>query len=170
MTAGGKNVAPAVLEDRLRAHALVDQCLVVGDGQPFIGALVTIDRETFPAWAEQHGKSGDVADLVDDPDLVAAVQEAVDDANKAVSKAESIRKFTILPDEWTEEGGQLTPSLKLKRNVVVRDRAGRDRGALPRLTPSTARPTGERAQPGSRPCPTSHFGWCAGHFRVVCAV
>ena len=121
VTAGGKNVAPAVLEDRLRAHALVDQCLVVGDGQPFIGALVTIDRETFPAWAEQHGKSGDVADLVDDPELVAAVQEAVDDANKAVSKAESIRKFTILPGEWTEEGGQLTPSLKLKRNVVVRD-------------------------------------------------
>ncbi|CUR60170.1 putative long-chain-fatty-acid--CoA ligase [metagenome] len=121
VTAGGKNVAPAVLEDRLRAHALVDQCLVVGDGQPFIGALVTIDRETFPAWAAQHGKTGDVADLVDDPDLVAAVQEAVDDANKAVSKAESIRKFTILPGEWSEEGGQLTPSLKLKRNVVVRE-------------------------------------------------
>ena len=121
VTAGGKNVAPAVLEDRLRAHALVDQCLVVGDGQPFIGALVTIDRETFPAWAEQHGKTGEVADLVDDPDLVAAVQDAVDDANKAVSKAESIRKFTILPGEWNEEGGQLTPSLKLKRNVVVRE-------------------------------------------------
>jgi long-chain acyl-CoA synthetase len=121
VTAGGKNVAPAVLEDRLRAHALVDQCLVVGDGQPFIGALVTIDRETFPAWAEQHGKTGEVADLIDDPDLVAAVQDAVDDANKAVSKAESIRKFTILPGEWSEEGGQLTPSLKLKRNVVVRE-------------------------------------------------
>ncbi|GAA1920486.1 AMP-dependent synthetase/ligase [Nocardioides hwasunensis] len=120
VTAGGKNVAPAVLEDRLRAHALVDQCLVVGDGQPFIGALVTIDRETFPQWAEQHGKSGDIADLVEDPDLVAAVQEAVDEANKAVSKAEAIRKFTILADEWTEEGGQLTPSMKLKRNVVVR--------------------------------------------------
>ena len=69
VTAGGKNVAPAVLEDRLRGHALVDQCLVVGDGQPFIGALVTIDRETFPGWAEQHGKSGDVGDLLDDPDL-----------------------------------------------------------------------------------------------------
>jgi long-chain acyl-CoA synthetase len=121
VTAGGKNVAPAVLEDRLRAHALVDQCLVVGDGQPFIGALVTIDRETFPAWAEQHGKSADVADLIDDADLVAVVQEAVDDANKAVSKAESIRKFTILPGEWTEEGGQLTPSLKLKRRVVMRE-------------------------------------------------
>lgn len=121
VTAGGKNVAPAVLEDRLRAHALVDQCLVVGDGQPFIGALVTIDRETFPAWAEQRGKGDDLARLLHDPDLLAAVQEAVDEANKAVSKAEAIRKFTILPGEWTEEGGQLTPSLKLKRRVVMRE-------------------------------------------------
>lgn len=121
VTAGGKNVAPAVLEDRLRAHALIDQCLVVGDGQPFIGALVTIDRETFPAWAEQHGKSADVTALLNDPDLVAEVQDAVDEANKAVSKAESIRKFTILAGEWTEEGGQLTPSLKLKRRVVMRE-------------------------------------------------
>jgi len=121
VTAGGKNVAPAVLEDRLRAHALVDQCMVVGDGQPFIAALVTIDRESFPAWAEAHGKSADVADNLDDPDLRAEVQAAVEEANKAVSKAESIRKFTILPDEWTEEGGQLTPSLKLKRNVVMRE-------------------------------------------------
>lgn len=121
VTAGGKNVAPAVLEDRLRAHALVDQCLVVGDGQPFIGALVTIDRETFPEWAEQHGKTSDLDANLDDPDLVAAVQDAVDEANKAVSKAESIRKFRILPGEWTEEGGQLTPSLKLKRRVVMRE-------------------------------------------------
>ena len=121
VTAGGKNVAPAVLEDRLRAHALVDQCLVVGDGQPFIGALVTIDSESYAAWAEEHGKPTDVAEAVEDTDLVAAVQTAVDDANKAVSKAEAIRKFTILPGEWTEEGGQLTPSLKLKRNVVVRE-------------------------------------------------
>ena len=120
VTAGGKNVAPAVLEDRLRAHILIDQCLVVGDGQPYIGALVTLDRETLPGWAEQNGKSDDLKHLLRDPDLVAAVQDAVDDANRAVSKAESIRKFTILADEWTEEGGQLTPSLKLKRNVVMR--------------------------------------------------
>jgi long-chain acyl-CoA synthetase len=110
-----------VLEDRLRAHALVDQCIVVGDGQPFIAALVTIDPEAFPAWAEAHGKSGGIADNVDDPDLLAVVEAAVEDANKAVSKAESIRKFRILPDQWTEEGGQLTPSLKLKRNVVMRE-------------------------------------------------
>jgi long-chain acyl-CoA synthetase len=121
VTAGGKNVAPAVLEDRLRGHLLVDQCIVVGDGQPFIAALVTLDRDSVPLWAEQHGKSRNIADLVDDPDLRAEVEAAVEDANKAVSKAESIRKFTILADEWTEEGGQLTPSLKLKRNVVMRE-------------------------------------------------
>lgn len=121
VTAGGKNVAPAVLEDRVRSAALVSQCLVVGDGQPFIGALVTIDEEAFPAWADQHGKSGTIADLVEDEDLRAAIQTAVDEANKAVSKAESIRKFTILPYDWTEEAGQVTPSLKLKRNVVMRE-------------------------------------------------
>ncbi|MGD9959678.1 AMP-dependent synthetase/ligase [Nocardioides sp.] len=120
VTAGGKNVAPAVLEDRLRAHALVSQCIVVGDGQPYIAALVTIDPDAFPAWAEAHGKSGSIADLVDDPDLRAEIESAVEDANKAVSKAESIRKFTILPMDWTEETGELTPSLKLKRNVVMR--------------------------------------------------
>ena len=121
VTAGGKNVAPAVLEDRLRAHLLVDQCMVVGDGQPFIAAVITLDPEAVPAWAEAHQKTGSVADLVDDPDLRAEIQTAVDEANKAVSKAESIRKFAILPDSWTEEGGQLTPSLKLKRNVVMRE-------------------------------------------------
>lgn len=121
VTAGGKNVAPAVLEDRVRAHALVDQCLVVGDGQPFIAALVTLDRDALSAWAGQHGKSDKVEQLVDDPDLRAEVEAAVEDANKAVSKAESIRKFRVLADEWTEEGGQLTPSLKLKRNVVLRE-------------------------------------------------
>ncbi len=121
VTAGGKNVAPAVLEDRLRAHVLVDQCIVVGDGQPFIGALVTVDPEALPTWAEANGKSGDIEDLTEDDDLRAVIQSAVDDANKAVSKAESIRKFVILADSWTEEGGQLTPSLKLKRNVVMRE-------------------------------------------------
>jgi long-chain acyl-CoA synthetase len=121
VTAGGKNVAPAILEDRLRAHHLVDQCMVVGDGQPFIGALVTIDREMLPVWAEQHHKQGDAFTLLEDPDLRAEIEHAVEDANKAVSKAESIRKFAILTDEWTEEGGHLTPSLKLKRNVVMRE-------------------------------------------------
>jgi long-chain acyl-CoA synthetase len=121
VTAGGKNVAPSVLEDRVRAHPLVSQCLVVGDGQPFIAALVTIDPEAFPDWAEAHDKTGDVAANTTDPDLRGEVQRAVDEANAAVSRAESIRKFVILPGDWTEEGGQLTPSLKLKRNVVVRE-------------------------------------------------
>ncbi|WP_121252489.1 AMP-dependent synthetase/ligase [Nocardioides ferulae] len=121
VTAGGKNVAPAVLEDRLRAHALVDQCMVVGDGRPFIAALVTLDAEVLPVWAEANGKSGALDRLVDDPDLLAEIEAAVEDANKAVSKAESIRKFRIVEAAWTEEGGQLTPSLKLKRNVVMRE-------------------------------------------------
>jgi long-chain acyl-CoA synthetase len=119
VTAGGKNVVPSVLEDRVRAHPLVSQCLVVGDGRPFIGALIAIDSETFPHWAAAHGKRGDVAAMVDDPDLREEIQRAVDEANAAVSRAESIRKFVILPGDWTEEAGQLTPSLKLKRNVVV---------------------------------------------------
>ncbi|QCX27145.1 AMP-dependent synthetase/ligase [Nocardioides jishulii] len=121
VTAGGKNVAPAVLEDRLRGHLLIDQCMVVGDGQPFIGALITLDEETLPGWAELNGKSGSVAELMFDDDLRAEIDAAVEEANKAVSRAESIRKYTILPSSWSEEGGQLTPSLKLRRNVVMRE-------------------------------------------------
>jgi long-chain acyl-CoA synthetase len=123
VTAGGKNVAPAVLEDRVRAHWLVSQCLVVGDRQPFVAALITVDPESFPMWLEQAGRPADtqMADVVDDPALHVVIQEAIDDANKAVSKAESIRKFTILPFDWTEATGQLTPSLKLKRNVVQKE-------------------------------------------------
>jgi long-chain acyl-CoA synthetase len=121
VTAAGKNVAPAVLEDRVRAHWLISQCLVVGDQQPFIAALITIDPESFPAWRDKAGKGANATlpDLVDDPDLHAEVQRAVDDANKAVSRAEAIKKFTILPEDWTEATGQLTPSLKLKRSVVL---------------------------------------------------
>ncbi len=121
VTAGGKNVAPAALEDRLRAHALVSQCMVVGDGRPFIAALVTLDEEAVATWATAHGKSPVPADLVDDPDLRHEIDAAVEDANKAVSKAESIRRYAVLPTDWTEEGGQLTPSLKLKRVVVMRE-------------------------------------------------
>lgn len=123
VTAGGKNVAPAVLEDRLRANALVSQCIVVGDAKPFIGCLVTIDPDVFPGWKERNGKPADatVADLRDDPDLMKEIQDAVDDANKAVSKAESIRKFRILDRDFTEEGGELTPTLKLKRAVILKE-------------------------------------------------
>ncbi|MEI6362109.1 MAG: AMP-dependent synthetase/ligase [Actinomycetes bacterium] len=123
VTAAGKNVAPAVLEDRLRGNWLVSQCMVVGDNKPFIAALVTIDPESFPAWVKQNNKPANstVADMVDDPGLNAAIQLAVDDANKAVSHAEAIKKFKILTVDWTEEGGQITPSLKLKRNVVMNE-------------------------------------------------
>ncbi len=119
VTAGGKNVAPAVLEDRLRSHPLISQCMVVGDKQPFIAALITLDTEAIAAWSGGNGKSADPAQLTQDPALLAEIQSAVDEANKAVSKAEAIRKFTVLGKDWTEEGGQLTPSLKLKRSVVM---------------------------------------------------
>ncbi len=123
VTAGGKNVAPTVLEDRVRSHWLVSQCLVVGDRQPFIAALVTIDLDSWPAWLERNNKptSTPVADLIHDDTLRARIQDAIDDANKAVSHAESIRKFEILPNDWTEDGGELTPSLKLKRSVVHKE-------------------------------------------------
>ncbi len=124
VTAGGKNVAPAVLEDRLRAHRLVSQCMVVGDAQPYIACLITLDEEALPAWLEQQGKPAlSVAEAAEDPDVIAEIQLAVDDANKAVSKAEAIKKFKILPAEWTEESGALTPSMKLKRGVVMKEHA-----------------------------------------------
>ena len=122
VTAGGKNVAPAVLEDRLRAHPLVSQCIVVGDQKPFIAALLTLDAEMYPVWAKNNG----IPDVTfeqarTDQTVLAELQKAVDDANKAVSKAESIRKFAVLDGDFTEENGYLTPSLKLKRNIVMKD-------------------------------------------------
>jgi long-chain acyl-CoA synthetase len=117
VTAGGKNVAPAVLEDRLRAHPLVSQCMVIGDAKPFISVLVTLDAETVHEWARRNGK-GSVADITTDPDLVTQIESAVASANKAVSKAESIRQYRILPGDFTIEGGELTPTLKVKRSFV----------------------------------------------------
>ncbi|MYS22599.1 long-chain acyl-CoA synthetase [Streptomyces sp. DvalAA-14] len=122
VTAGGKNVAPALIEDRIRAEHLIAECMVVGDGRPFVAALITLDEEFLPRWAEQHGKAGrTVADLATDADLLAAVQAAVDLGNASVSRAESVRAFRILPVQFTEQSGHLTPSLKLKRNVVAAD-------------------------------------------------
>jgi long-chain acyl-CoA synthetase len=124
VTAAGKNVAPAVLEDRLRANPVISQAIVVGDNKPFIAALITIDEEQLPTWAEANGKAGKkLSELIDDPELHAEVEKAVNEANKAVSRAESIRKWTILPQDLTIEGGELTPTLKVKRNVV-HDRYG----------------------------------------------
>ncbi len=123
VTAGGKNVAPAVLEDRLRAHPLISQCMVVGDNRPFIGCLITLDPEALEHWKSQHGKPADAtpADLAEDPDLLADLQAAVDDANKAVSRAESIRKFRVLGVDFTTDNGYITPSLKVKRSLVAKD-------------------------------------------------
>ncbi|MDF3340893.1 long-chain fatty acid--CoA ligase [Mycolicibacterium septicum] len=121
VTAGGKNVAPALLEDRLRAHPLISQAMAVGDQQPFIAALITIDPEAFPGWKQRNGKDAgaSVGDLSDDPDLLAEIDLAVKEANQAVSHAESIRKFRILPVDFTEDTGELTPTLKVKRKVVA---------------------------------------------------
>ncbi|WP_204802589.1 AMP-dependent synthetase/ligase [Mycobacterium riyadhense] len=121
VTAGGKNVAPAVLEDQLRAHPLISQAMVVGDNKPFIGALITIDPEAFDGWKQRNSKttSASVSELATDPDLVAEVDAAVKHANLQVSHAESIRKFRILPVDFTENTGELTPTMKVKRNVVA---------------------------------------------------
>ena len=126
VTAGGKNVAPAVLEDRLRTHALISQCMVVGDGRPYIAALVTVDAEALGPWKERHGKpaGAGVAELKDDPSLLAEIQAAVDDANSAVSRAESIRRFRVLDVDFTQEQGQLSAKLGLRRAVIAKEFAG----------------------------------------------
>ena len=123
VTAGGKNVAPAVLEDRLRAHKLISQCIVVGDQRPFIAALVTLDEEALPAWLRSKGKDESLTptQLREDADLLAELDAAVAEANKAVSHAEAIKKFRVLAHDFTEENGTLTPSLKLKRAVVMKE-------------------------------------------------
>jgi len=123
VTAGGTNVAPVVLEDRIRAHPLVSQCLVVGERRPYIACLVTMDPEALEFWKQRHARpaSASPGDLADDPELIADIQLAVDEANKAVSRAESVRRFRILGRDFTEASGQLTPSAKIRRNVLARD-------------------------------------------------
>jgi long-chain acyl-CoA synthetase len=128
VTAGGKNVAPAPMEDKLRAHPLISQCMVVGDQRPFIAALITLDPEALPGWRTAHGLSEpedptSAADLLDNPDLLAELDAAVKEANTAVSQAEGIRKFSVLPHDFSEASGELTPTLKLKRNVVAESHA-----------------------------------------------
>lgn len=131
VTSGGKNVAPAVIEDRIAAHPLVGQAMVVGDGRSYVAALITIEPDYFTYWKSVNHKPADasVADLIEDPQLNAEIQVAVDDGNKAVSKAESVRRFRILTTEFSPETGHLTPSLKLKRSVIMKDFA-RDVEAL----------------------------------------
>ena len=123
VTAGGKNVSPAALEDPIRANPIVGQVVVVGDQKPFISALVTLDPEMLPTWLGNNGLAADMtlADAANNPTVRAEVQRAIDIANKGVSRAESIRKFTILDTEWTEASGHLTPKLSIKRNVILDD-------------------------------------------------
>ncbi|MEV5409210.1 long-chain fatty acid--CoA ligase [Thermopolyspora sp. NPDC052614] len=122
VTAGGKNVAPAPLEDRIRAHPLVSQAMVVGDDKPFVAALITLDLEALEQWKQANGKAdATLAELATDPAILAEMQKAVDEANRMVSKAEQIKKFAVLETDLSEETGHVTPSLKLKRNVVMRD-------------------------------------------------
>ncbi|WP_430869067.1 AMP-dependent synthetase/ligase [Demequina aurantiaca] len=124
VTAGGKNVAPALIEDRLRAYPLVSQCIVIGDGRPFIGALVTLDELALPGWLKAKGMEPmTVAQAAHDPQVRARVAKAVERANSVVSRAESVREFEILENDFTVEGGTLTPSLKVKRNQVLTDHA-----------------------------------------------
>ncbi|GGZ15604.1 AMP-dependent synthetase/ligase [Streptomyces poonensis] len=122
ITAGGKSVAPAPLENWLRAHPLISQCMVVGDGRPYIGCLFTLDAEGVNHWRRMNGKHPVPPELVaDDEELLAVLQRAVDEANKLVSRPESIRRFAVLPADLTEESGHLTPSMKIRRAAVARD-------------------------------------------------
>lgn len=123
VTAGGKNVAPAALEDPIRANPIVGQVVVVGDQKPFISALITLDSEMLPTWLANNELAADMSltDAAANPAVRAEIQRAIDIANKNVSRAESIRKFTILPTEWTEASGHLTPKMSIKRNVIMDD-------------------------------------------------
>ncbi|GAA1745147.1 long-chain fatty acid--CoA ligase [Nonomuraea bangladeshensis] len=123
VTAGGKNLAPEPLEDRLRTHPLISQVVVVGDRRPYTAALITLDAGALASWKRAAGRPGQAgpAELRDDPDLLARLQTAVDEANTMVSRAESIRRFRILPVDLTEQNGYLTPTLKVKRALVHKD-------------------------------------------------
>ncbi|MCY1675155.1 AMP-dependent synthetase/ligase [Pseudarthrobacter sp. SL88] len=123
VTAGGKNVIPALLEDQIRADALVSQVLVVGDNRPFIGALVTLDQEALPGWLQRHGLPAGTSleEAAENPVVKAAVQDLITAANGSVSQAEAIKSFRIVPADFTEASGHLTPSMKVKRAQVMKD-------------------------------------------------
>jgi len=125
VTAGGKNVAPAVLEDRLRANPIISQCVVVGDNKPYIGALVTLDQDALPQiLAATNIESAPMSDLIQNADVRALVQKAVNAANEAVSNSEAIKKFVILPEDLTIDNGYLTPKMSIRRHLIVQDFAG----------------------------------------------
>ena len=126
VTASGKNVIPAMLEDTIRANALVSQCVVVGDQRPFISALITLDEEALPGWLERHQLPAEttMGEAAEHPKVLAEIQELVDNANTTVSRAEAIKVFRIVPTDFTETTGHLTPSLKIKRAQVLKDYSG----------------------------------------------
>jgi long-chain acyl-CoA synthetase len=122
VTAGGKNVAPAVLEDRLRANPIISQCVVVGDNKPYIGALITLDQDALPQiLAANNIESAPMSDLIQNADVRALVQKAVNAANEAVSNSEAIKKFVILPEDLTIDNGYLTPKMSIRRHLIVQD-------------------------------------------------
>jgi long-chain acyl-CoA synthetase len=124
VTAAGKNVAPAPLEDRLRAHPLISQAIVVGDARPFVAAMITLDEDAMREWATEKGVAGrPMTELTERADLRALIQLAVDDANLSVSRAESIREFVVLTADLTIAGGELTPTLKVRRAIVEKQYA-----------------------------------------------
>ena len=125
VTAGGKNVAPAILEDRLRANPIISQCVVVGDNKPYIGALITLDQDALPQiLAANNIESAPMSDLIQNADVRALVQKAVNAANEAVSNSEAIKKFVILPEDLTIDNGYLTPKMSIRRHLIVQDFAG----------------------------------------------
>ncbi|MEV0639616.1 AMP-dependent synthetase/ligase [Streptomyces sp. NPDC050619] len=133
ITAGGKNVAPAPLENWLRSHPLISQCMVLGESRPYISALITLDMDGVTHWRRMNGKHAVPAELlVNDEELRAIIQRAVDEANKLVSRPESIRRFTILPVDFSERAGHVTPTMKLRREVVMRDFAAEVEGLYER--------------------------------------
>ncbi|MEG2578698.1 MAG: AMP-binding protein, partial [Glutamicibacter sp.] len=123
VTASGKNVVPALLEDQIRADALVSQCVVIGEGRSFIAALVTLDPEALPGWLARHQMDQNLSldELSTHPKVLETVQAVIDKANTSVSKAEAIKSFRVVPADFTEETGHLTPSMKIKRAVVLKD-------------------------------------------------
>jgi long-chain acyl-CoA synthetase len=119
VTAGGKNISPKILEEKLKEEPIISQAVLIGDRKPFISALITLDAGAFEIWARQNGLNRiSFSDAVDNPALIAHIQRAVDSANQLVSRAESIRKFIVLSEDFTEANGLLTPSLKLKRAEI----------------------------------------------------
>ena len=122
VTSAGKNVAPNVLEDRLRSAPIISQCVVVGDGKPYISALVTLDQDALPGILNSHGiASAPFEELINNPEVRALVQQAVNTANEAVSNSEAIKKFLILPMDLTIDNGYLTPKLSIKRHLINED-------------------------------------------------